>query len=206
MAQGTARAVWPLIKMTIREPGSAAQVIRGLPLKREVSWMAILLAASVLALLMGGLTLMVEPEPIVTETGEEILLTPPPPLALVLQSVIGTALFTYTLHRVGARLGGQGSFDVCLRLIAWLQVVMAILVLVLLVAVFALPLMLFAMLGAVALIVVYFRTLGHFVKEMHGFDTMGAAVRTIVFSVVALYAAMILIGLVLGPIFGGGTQ
>ncbi|KPP86947.1 MAG: Yip1 domain protein [Rhodobacteraceae bacterium HLUCCA08] len=187
--------LWPLVKLTVTQPGTAAKVIRGARIPREIAWMALILAAVVTALMVGLVQMISPPEPVTLETGEVLEPLILSPLQLVSLSLFGAAGLTIALWMVGRKLGGAGDFDALLAGMAWLQIVMVVVQGAQVLGLLIVPFL--GLVIALVGVVVFLRALGHFVRELHGFQSMGQAVGAIVLSFVALFAVIFLAVLLL---------
>lgn len=197
------KVLWPLAKMTVRDPAGAGRIVRGLPLSRDICWTALILLTTITGLVFGLQSLNAEPMVFEAQTGELITITPPGPIAYVGISVALNGALIFLLQRIGAGIGGQGSFVEALRLLVWLQLVMVAISLAVGLLLLALPLAALASLTLLVQVVIYFRTLGHFVQVLHRFDRMGQAVRVILFSFLALFVAAFMLLAAVGPLIMG---
>lgn len=187
--------LWPLVKMTVTQPGTAAKIVKGARIPREIAWMALILAAVVTALMVGLVQYISPPQPITLESGEVVDPVVLSPMQLVSLSLFGAVGLTVALWIVGRRLGGSGDFDALLAGMAWLQIVMVVVQGAQVLGLLVVPVL--GLLIALVGVVIFLRALGHFVRELHGLQTMGQAVGIIVLSFIALFAVIFLAVLLL---------
>jgi hypothetical protein len=176
----TPNGILGLIWETILNPASAARTVLSLRVSRENLWLAVLLA-TVLSGLVGGLSQMVVPNtPMIFETVEgpvALNLTPSSPMMQGLFVGASLVMMGFSLYFTGRALGGQGTFPGTLALMAWLQVVMVAMQIATLVLIFVAPVVA-AFLVFVSL-VVFVRSTVVFVNELHGFQSIGRAIVTV---------------------------
>jgi len=195
-----------LVKMTITDPKGAARIVMHLPVPRTVWWIVIALT-TVLSALISGVLAQVMPAPPVTVVDQQgsvmMALEPLPPLVSALFLFSMAVVLTFAITYVGQSLGGSGKLRRAVALVAWLQIMTLLLQLAQLVGLILPGIVLLAIVFAA--IVIFFRTLAYFIKELHGFNGMGRAVATIFASFIGIAVGMIVIMALIGAGASGGA-
>lgn len=174
----TLAAIAELLRISVQSPREAARLIMALPLPASVVWQVMVLGAAISGL-MSGLQLLLFPP--VDDVALPALLMP---LFLAVIVFVAQVLLAGALMVVGSLFGGQGTFDLALKLMAWVQMISAFvgmlqLVLLLLVPPLAsLLLFAWAALGTVLLVV--------FTDELHGFRSVGKGLLVLILAIFAL--------------------
>ena len=106
------------------------------------------------------------------------------------------ALNTFLTHNIGRMMGGQGSFDATLTLMAWFQVVSLALTAVQFVLMLLSPIL--GLLFSVVSFALLLRCMVMFVDVLHGFGHLGKAFGT---ALAALFAS-VLVGVLFLPLLG----
>jgi len=171
-----------LTVLTARDPAEAGRRVMAMGLTREVGWMALVLSGAASAFLTGLAGVIAPPQPMELQDGTMLAPVALPPLVWGLMSFGLAALLTVTIHRIGQRFGGSGSFTDILLLMAWLQIFSVIILLGQVILMVVIP-FLALMLLLVGLFLTL-RALGHFVNEGHHFESLGRSVWVIVISVI----------------------
>ena len=175
-----------MTKLFIRDPRTAATLVKAAKLPLEVSVLMIVLAGVVTGVASGVLDAVVGNEPVVSEFADgqtATFIKSGPVVQGVYAAALGLAL-GFALFQVGTRMDGRGSLADMMGITAVLQLVLAVIV-VLRTALFLLvPLLGFALMlfGAY----VFLRGLGHTVKVGHEYESMGKSVGVIVVSFIAV--------------------
>ena len=195
----TPNGILSLIWETILNPASAARTILSFRVSRENLWLAVLLA-TVLSGLVGGLSQMVVPStPMIIETVEgpvALNLTPSSPMMQGLFVGASLVMMVFALYFAGRALGGQGTFPGSLALMAWLQVVMVAMQIATLVLIFVAPVV--AALLVFVSLVVFVRSMVVFVNELHGFQSIGRAIVTVLLAFLGVVVGFTIILLFIG--------
>jgi hypothetical protein len=195
----TPNGILSLIWETILNPASAARTVLSFRVSRENLWLAVLLA-TVLSGLVGGLSQMVVPNtPMIIETVEGPVafnLTPSSPMMQGLFVGASLVMMVFALYFTGRALGGQGTFPGSLALMAWLQLVMVAMQIATLVLIFVAPVV--AALLVFVSLVVFVRSMVVFVNELHGFQSIGRAIVTVLLAFLGLVVGFTIILLFIG--------
>ncbi len=167
-----------LFWMTIRDPSRAASILRQIHMDRQVSWMILLLAITLNTLTyFASIALLGVPAELAFP-----LLTKPYLVFLMLG--ITTVIFVFAFYWVGRALEGKATFDTILLMVGWLQYMrLAIQVgsLVLMLVSPGISQIFVMAAGIYGLWVVV-----NFLKQAHGFETLGKAVAVLIFSALGM--------------------
>ena len=202
----SARSVWALTKLFVRDPAQAARRTKAMGLAVNVSVLMIVLSGVISGVLAAILLAVYGPQSTVLQMpdGTEQVIRQASPMMTGFMSALIGLLLAYLIYWVGARLGGTGTLSEVLSVIATFQIAMTVLS-VLAVAVEVIS----PLLGAVAAIVVLvisLRALGHSVREGHALATMGRAVLVIVGAIFAMVPVLFILVPLLALLTGGGVQ
>ncbi len=167
-----------LFWMTIRDPSRAASILRQIHMDRQVSWLILLLAITLNTLTyFASIPLLGVPAELAFP-----LLTKPYLVFLMLG--ITTVIFVFAFYWVGRALEGKATFDTILLMVGWLQYMrLAIQVgsLVLMLVSPGISQIFVMAAGIYGLWVVV-----NFLKQAHGFETLGKAVAVLIFSALGM--------------------
>ncbi|NDR55822.1 YIP1 family protein [Aliiruegeria sabulilitoris] len=156
-----------LVYETIRAPRRTAEYILALDIPRRNLWEALVAAVLLTVVLVVGLVLAVPADPTdpASVAMQEMYARPIP---VVIGQLISSVVTVYAITFLGQWLGGKGTLDGALALVAWHQFFLLFLA----VAGMALGLVLPAVLSIllIAMIVLYFFVLTQFVCALHGFE------------------------------------
>lgn len=184
------RAVWS----SIMEPSKMAQKVIGLDLPRDALLTGLALVA-VLNVVLLTLLQLLSPAPIAFE--EQAFALSPFAYAAIIGVFLG--LLVIATFQIGKMMGGVGTFTATLAVIVWFQSISLTLEAIQLVLVLISPAIasIFGMLSLGALI----WSIVNFVNVLHGFESIGKALTTIVLALIvtALCAGIILAILGVGP-------
>lgn len=179
-----------LVVATFRDPDTVARQLIAARLPVLALWMAlalVVIAGVLIAALSGALTPPVEGARVVTPFQFAVS------MGMALVGAIGA------MHVVGRILGGQGAFADMLVCMTWVQVVLVLLQVVLDVVLMVMP-GLFVPVTVLAYVVGLW-LMARFVRVVHGFDTMGGSIMTVIGGFMALgFVLFLMITLV-----GGAT-
>ncbi|MBE0412888.1 YIP1 family protein [Yoonia sp.] len=187
-----------MVGRSVAEPAVVAREVLATQWDRSALWSALALVTVLNVLLLATMQ-MLSPVPDALEQ-QGIMLTPFTYTILVGSFLV---LFVISIQAFGRMLGGQGSFDATLTLMVWFQVISlvfeAVQVLLVLVSPF-----LGGLFGMASLVVLFWCML-NFINVLHGFESRGKALFTLVLALIgtAIGAAMILA--VVGVNVPGGT-
>ncbi len=183
------QAIPKAVFLTIANPAFVARQIVAMPFSRAVLWQALLLVTA-LGVLVVALT---QGAPAELPLGETPVAVTPLTYGLILGGSLVTLVFA--LHYTGAMMGGSGDFAAALALVIWLEVVAMAVRLVQAAILFVSP----ALGGAVSLagFMVLLWCLANFVDVLHGFQSVGKAVLTLLLAVLGMSLGL---GLMLGMI------
>lgn len=184
--------VMGLVALTLRNPRAAAQTILRVPLPMVWRWGALVLMATLSAVVMQAVQALLPPQVLPDGTVSQ----PVPPVIWAVMVAVGMSMTVFLIHAVGRWRGGRGELADAVILVAWLQFIqlLAVLVQVLLMTLLpvAVPL---AEIGGVLLFV---WLLVHFVAEMHGFRSLGLVFLGILLTFVAAVLALTFVLMSLG--------
>jgi hypothetical protein len=194
----TAGGMLRLLALTLRAPGQAAELLLSLNLSRAVLWQALALV-TVVSVLLVALSPGPMPEAGPVAGPEGLTLSP-----LAYAAILGASLvmLVFALHFTGGAMGGVGSFPGALILVTWLEVVAAAIRVVQ-----TLALTLSPVLGGLVSLVglgLLFWTLVNFVNVLHGFQSLGRAVLTLLLAVVGISLGVAFILTLIGAGLPGG--
>ena len=181
-----------LVRLTLTQPRAAAQAVMRVPLPMAGRWSALLLMATLSALLMQVLGMLLPPA--LGPDGQE--LRPVGPLVWAGMVTVGMMITAGLAHAVGRWRGGKGEFADAVILVAWLQFLQLLLVAVQIVVMLVLPML--APVIEIASVLLFLWLLVNFVAEMHGFRSLGlvflGVIMTFVGAVIALSILMLSLG------------
>ena len=181
--QGWLRAV----AMTVNAPSETAERVLQYRFARPVLVQAAIVVSIANVLLLAVASVMA------TATSEANTLQVTP-FALALLIAGSMLIFATAISRAGIMFGGTGSFDGALTIVIWMQAVGLTFdvaqILVMLISPF---LAVFVGIGA---LMVLLRSMVHFVKALHGFESLGKAAAAFFIAMIGtIFAAAILMAL-----------
>lgn len=169
----------PMVWRTITNPREGAEEVLALGVPRQALW-TILLLVLVLSIILGQITTLL----VATAAG----VTVQGPLANpMITGVLQFALLVvtiYAIHFIGRSMGGKGSIDEAILLVAWLQFVMVCIQVVQTAMMLILP-PLASIVGIVGL-VLFMWLLTNFIAVIHGFRSLGQVFVMILLSMFVL--------------------
>lgn len=169
----------PMVWRTITNPREGAEEVLALGVPRQALW-TILLLVLVLSIILGQITTLL----VATAAG----VTVQGPLANpMITGVLQFALLVvtiYAIHFIGRSMGGKGSIDEAILLVAWLQFVMVCIQVVQTALMLILP-PLASIVGIVGL-VLFMWLLTNFIAVIHGFRSLGQVFVMILLSMFVL--------------------
>lgn len=185
-------------KLTVRDPRTASSLVKAAKLPLEVSVLMIVLAGVISGVTSGVLDYSVGSPPVVFEMpdGSTATFEPNGPLSQGVVAIAGGLALAYAIFWIGRRMGGRGTLQDIMAVVAILQMVMTVILIVQTVAVLLVPL-----LGLFLLVFglyIFLRGLAHAVNEGHGFTSLGRSIWVIILSFVAVVFVAFLLVAVLG--------
>ncbi len=193
----TPGGVLRLLGLTVRAPAEAARLLLSLHLSRGVLWQALGLV-TILSVLVVALSPGPMPDAGAAGGPEPVYLSPF--AYATISARRGHACLCTAFHR--SALGGTGSFPGTLTLVVWLEVLATAIRVVQVVALLMAPVL--AGIVSVAGVALLFWTLVNFIKVLHGFDTLGRAVLTLLLAIAGLSVGLMLILGLIGVGMTGG--
>lgn len=194
----TAASLWQWTKLFVRDPRTAASLVKSANLPLEVSILMIVLAG-VVSTAVSGIHHIAIGSPAMEfalPDGQVIVFSRSGPIAQGIYAV-GTGIgLAYAIFQVGGRMGGKGSLADIMSITAVLQLIVTVIVVAQMLAMLLLPVIGFGLmlLGAY----VFIRGLGHAVNVGHDFDNMGKSAWIILLSFIALAVVVFILSAVLG--------
>ena len=176
-------ALMGLLRETFADPRATARRLTELRLPMQARWIVFALAILATVVLLQGLGLIT--------TGAAAM---PSPVLFTVILGFANLVGVVAIHQIGRLLGGHGSFEDALLLVAWLQSIQVLLVLAQSLAFLILP-----PLGGIiqiAGLVVLMWLLTNFVAELHGFRSLWAVFGMIV--VISLGLSFLLLAVLAG--------
>lgn len=182
---------------TVRDPQKGAQWVMSSTMTRAQRWETLVLVL-VCSIILVEITLLISGASNEVFLGGAALLNP-----LVSGSVqLGfLVVMVYGVYFIGRRMGGTGSLDNTILLIAWSEFVMACLQVIQMVAILVMPYI--AALIGIASVVLFFWLLTNFVKELHGFKSRGNVFIAILGSMFGFVIFLLVVLSVVGFQFSG---
>lgn len=161
-----------LLRRTLANPGEGARAVINLDIDRRGLWLALMLT-TILSVMLVTLT---QGPGLLLPMGGEPVTVGPLTYAMILGS--GLVVLVFALFFVGRALGGTGTFPATLGIVVWLEVLgLGVRAMQAVAAIFSgAAESLIAIGGTVYLLWCLVR----FTNELHGFDSMGKAVGTLV--------------------------
>ena len=191
-------SLWEWTKLFVRDPRTAASLVKAAKLPLEVSILMIVLAgvvstgASWLHHIAIGAPDMLFTLP----DGQVMVMTRSGPIAQGIYAVITGVGLAFFIHRIGARMGGRGSLADIMSITAVLQMIVTVIVVAQTVAGLTLP-----VIGVGLMILglyVFIRGMGHAVNVGHAYDNMGKSAWVILLAFLALAVVIFVLTAVLG--------
>jgi hypothetical protein len=194
----TPGGVMRLLALTVRDPVEAARLLLSLHLSRGVLWQALALV-TIVSVLVVALSPGPMPDAATAEGTDALFLSP-----FAYATILGASLvmLVFALHFTGAALGGSGSFAGTLTLVIWLEVLATAVRVVQVVTLLVAPVA--AGIVSIAGLVLLFWTLVNFIRVLHGFDTLGRAILTLLLAIAGMSVGLMLILGLIGVGVAGG--
>jgi hypothetical protein len=171
---------------SIRTPRDGARAIKSVVLPRASRWEALLLIVVISVFLAQVSTYLV--------TGQATIVMGPflanPIMACIIQMSL-LIIMVFAIYWIGRAMGGSGSFEDAILLVAWMQFVMVCLQAVQTVALLVMPPL--ASLIGVAGLGLFFWLLTNFIAELHGFRSLGRVFLMVIASIFGIAFGLSLI-------------
>ena len=202
----SARSIWELTKLFVRDPAEASRRILAANLPVNVSVLMLVLSGVVSGLMAAVSVMLFGPQTVTMQLpdGTEQTLQQASPILTGVTSALAGLGFSYLVYWVGKRSGGTGTLPEVLSVMASVQIALTVLGVATVVLDLLIPFVGFAL----ALLVIYIslRAIGHGVRESHRFDGMGRAIMVILASVIILVIGFMILTAVFGPALIGDVQ
>lgn len=187
-----------LLQQSLLDPAGAARVVlAGRPAGQPL-WLALLLVTCLGVLIAAA----VDGPSIVIPIGPENELVIPP---FAYAAILGASLLVTVigLYWTGRALGGTGSFADALAVVVWLEVVAIAVRIVQIVILLIVPPL--ATIASILGLGILLWCLVNFVKELHGFRSLGRSVLTLILAAIGIFVglSMILALIGIGATAGG---
>ncbi|MEL6449812.1 MAG: Yip1 family protein [Pseudomonadota bacterium] len=194
---------WPQLAIdTVRDPRTSAERIIAWQLDTRTIYMALFAVAAVNALLAAfPVVLLGSPVDDAARSALPMLLLLERPIALFLIIAGGLVVMVHALFWAGKSMGGQGDMADMLVLLTWLQALRAVAQAGILVLSLAVPVL--AGLVALAVVIVAFWLLLHFISAALRFDSLMRAFGLLVAVIAGLFLGLMLILTLMGVSAGG---
>jgi hypothetical protein len=175
----TLQTLLPMVWRTITNPREGAEEVLALGVPRQALW-TILFLVLVLSIILGQITtLLVASAAGVTVEGP----LANPMITGMLQLVL-LVVAIYAIHFIGRSMGGKGSVDEAILLVAWLQFVMVCIQVVQTGLMLILPPL--AIIAGIVGLVLFMWLLTNFIAVIHGFRSLGQVFVMILVSMFVL--------------------
>ncbi|MGR3660201.1 MAG: Yip1 family protein [Paracoccaceae bacterium] len=182
---------------TARNPRKGAQWVMSSTMTRAQRWETLVLVL-VSSIILVEITLLISGAGNQVFLGGAALLNPLISGSVQLGFLVAMVCGVYF---IGRRMGGTGSLDNAILLIAWSEFVMACLQVVQMIAILLMPFV--AALIGLASVVLFFWLLTNFVTELHGFKSRGNVFFVILASIFGFVIFLLLALSVIGFQFSG---
>lgn len=195
-------SLWEWTKLFIRDPRTAAGLVKAAKLPIEVSVLMIVLAGVVSTGVSWVYHIAIgAPDMVFTfPDGQVVVFSRSGPIAQGIYAVITGVGLAVAIFAVGSRQDGRGSLADILSVTAVLQLVVTVIVVAQTIAGLVLPLIAFGLM--ILSLYVFFRGLAHAVNVAHEYDSMGKSAWVILLS----FLALVVVVFVLSAVFGLGPQ
>jgi hypothetical protein len=162
----TLQTLLPMVWRTITNPREGAEEVLALGVPRQALW-TILLLVLVLSIILGQITTLL----VATAAGVTVQGPLANPMITGILQLVLLVVAIYAIHFIGRSMGGKGSIDEAILLVAWLQFVMVCIQVVQTGLMLILP-PLASIVGIVGL-VLFMWLLTNFIAVIHGFRSLG---------------------------------
>ncbi len=162
----TLQTLLPMVWRTITNPREGAEEVLALGVPRQALW-TILLLVLVLSIILGQITTLL----VATAAGVTVQGPLANPMITGVLQLVLLVVAIYAIHFIGRSMGGKGSIDEAILLVAWLQFVMVCIQVVQTGLMLILP-PLASIVGIVGL-VLFMWLLTNFIAVIHGFRSLG---------------------------------
>ncbi len=175
---------------SVKDPRAGAREVMALSLPRNSRWEA-LIAVVIVSVLLAQVTTFLNP-------GSDMMMAPllSNPLVSTTIQLATMVIMVFAVFWIGRALGGKGSFDDTILLMAWMQCIFVALQVVQTLALLVVP-PLAGLLG-IAGVGLFFWLLTNFVAELHGFRSLGRVFMLIILSMIGLAVLMSIVFSMIG--------
>ncbi len=171
---------------TVRTPRDGARVIKSVVLPRSARWEVLFLIVVISVFLAQISTYLI--------TGQATIVMGPflanPIMACIIQMSL-LIIMVFAIYWIGHAMGGTGSFEDAILLVAWMQFVMVCLQVIQTVSLVLLPPL--ATLIGIAGLGLFFWLLTNFIAELHGFTSLGRVFLMVIASLFGIAFGLSLI-------------
>lgn len=176
--------LWQLLRLSILDPGRAAGVVLGLPIRGGLRFATVMVSAALSAI---ALWATYAAFPMTMPDGQ--VLDPIGPLSWAVMVGAGVFILSGLIFVIGRLAGGTAGFTDLLLLLSWFQFLqLALYVAQVLLIVLLPPLGVLATLVSLGLTV---WVLGHFIRVAHGFQTVLGPILGIIGAVVLIFLLLL---------------
>jgi hypothetical protein len=152
-----------MVWRTVRNPREGAEELLSIGVPREALWPALVLVVVLSILLAQGTTLLM--------TGSADMSMPVGPAATGFIQLLLLVVMVFAIFWIGRSMGGTGSFEEAILLVAWLQFVMVCVQAVQALALILFPTVVATLIGMAAL-ALFLWLLTNFIAVLHGFSSL----------------------------------
>lgn len=176
---------------SVRAPREGARQVQTVDLPRGARWQA-LIAVVIVSVLLSQATAFLAP------AGSDILMGAmlANPIGATIVQLCLMVIMVFSVFWIGRAMGGHGSFDDTILLIAWMQFIMVGLQLVQTAALVLIP-PLASLIGVLGL-GLFFWLLTNFVAELHGFRSLFQVFLMIILSIIGIAFVLSLVLSIIG--------
>ena len=176
---------------TIRTPRDGAQWVKSITMPRQSRWEALALFM-VIGVVFNQITgfLMFGDFRIIMMG----LVLNPITYAMIQMAVL--VIMVFAVFWIGRTMGGTGSFEDTILLVAWLQAIMTLLQVAQTIAILLIPPL--GIIVAIASFILFFWLLANFIAELHGFTSIPKVLGMILISLIGLTFGMTILLSIIG--------
>lgn len=176
--------LWQMLRLSVLDPGRAAEVVLSLPIRGGLRFAAVIVSAALSAI---ALWATYAAFPMTLPDGS--VMEPIGPLSWAVMVGAGVFLLSGLIFVVGKLAGGKAEFTSLVLLLAWFQFVQLAMYIVQIVLLVLLPpLGVMATLASLGLTV---WVLGHFTRVAHGFHSVAGPILGLVGGAVLLFLLLL---------------
>jgi hypothetical protein len=159
----TMNGLLAMVWRTVRNPREGAEELLSIGVPREALWPALVLVVVLSILLAQGTTMLM--------TGSADMSMPVGPAATGFIQLLLLVVMVFAIFWIGRSMGGTGSFEEAILLVAWLQFVMVCVQAVQALALVLFPTIVATLIGMAAL-ALFLWLLTNFIAVLHGFSSL----------------------------------